>query len=153
MGIPGNEQTDEVAKEALDDDKQQNEEYHPKDLEKWIKTEMTKIRKKRWRNESNNMKRRKIEHEYDGDTRGMTRKEKVVISRLRTEYKRATHGPRTYSRLRPMGLHRNWTDQKRDDDDTGNMDKRSRRNEKDHRIYKKNWLLWRNMKNRRKKKT
>jgi ribonuclease HI len=30
MGIPGNEQTDEEAKEALDDDKQQNEEYPPK---------------------------------------------------------------------------------------------------------------------------
>jgi hypothetical protein len=33
-----------------------------------------------------------------------------------------------------MGLHRNCKDQKRDDDDTRNMDKRSRRNEKDLRI-------------------
>jgi hypothetical protein len=40
------------------------------------------------------MNGRKIEHEYDEDTRGMTRREQVVISRLRTGYKRATHGPR-----------------------------------------------------------
>jgi hypothetical protein len=39
-------------------------------------------------------KGRKIEHEYDGDTRGMTRREQVVISRLRTGYTRATHRPR-----------------------------------------------------------
>jgi hypothetical protein len=60
----------------------------PKDLEKWLKTETTKIRKEQW------------------------------------------------SRPLPMGLHRNWTE-KSDDDDTRNKDKRSRRNEKDHRIYKK----------------
>jgi hypothetical protein len=92
MGIPGNEQADEEAKAALDDDIQQNEEYpRPKDLEKWLKT---KIRKERWRHGSNNMKGRKIEHEYEGDTRGMTRREHVVISRLRTGYTRATHRPR-----------------------------------------------------------
>jgi hypothetical protein len=94
MGIPGNEQANEEAKAALDDDIQQNEEYPPKDLKKWLKTETTKIRKKRWRNGSNSMKGRKIEHEYDGDTRGMTRREQVVISRLRKGYTRATHGPR-----------------------------------------------------------
>jgi hypothetical protein len=47
MGIPGNEQADEEAKAALDDDIQQNEEYPPKDLEKWLKTETKKIRKER----------------------------------------------------------------------------------------------------------
>jgi hypothetical protein len=40
------------------------------------------------------MKGKKIEHEYDGDTRGVTRRKLVVISRLRTGYTRATHGPR-----------------------------------------------------------
>jgi ribonuclease HI len=50
MGIPGNEQADEEAKAALDDDIQQNYEYSLKDLEKWLKTETTKIRKERWRN-------------------------------------------------------------------------------------------------------
>jgi hypothetical protein len=68
MGIPGNEQADEEAKAVLDDDIQQNEEYPPKDLEKWLKTETTKIRKEQWRHGSNKMKGRKIEHEYDGDT-------------------------------------------------------------------------------------
>jgi hypothetical protein len=92
MGIPRNEQADDEAKAALDDDIQQNEEYPPetpKDLEKWLKTETTKIRKEWWRNG------RKIELEYDGDTRGITRREQVVISRLRTGYTiRATQGPR-----------------------------------------------------------
>jgi hypothetical protein len=45
MNIPENEQVDEEAKAALDDDIQQNEEYPPEDLEKWLKTETTKIRK------------------------------------------------------------------------------------------------------------
>jgi hypothetical protein len=117
---------------------------------------MTKIRKEQCINGSNNMKGRKIEHEYDGDTRDMTRRKQVVVSRLRTGYTKATHGPRmngitdlqcpflrhrTYSRSRPTRLHRNQTDQKRDNDDTRNMDKRSKRNEKDYRIYEKNMLL------------
>jgi hypothetical protein len=51
------------AKAALDYDIHQNEEYPPKDLETWSKTETTKIRKERWRKGSNNMKGRKIEHE------------------------------------------------------------------------------------------
>jgi ribonuclease HI len=52
MGIPGNKQADEEAKAALDDNIQQNEEHPPKDLEKWLKTGTTKIKKERWRNES-----------------------------------------------------------------------------------------------------
>jgi hypothetical protein len=40
------------------------------------------------------MKGRKIEHEYHGFKRGMTRRKQVVISRLRTGYTKATHGPR-----------------------------------------------------------
>jgi hypothetical protein len=83
MGIPGNEQADDEAKAALDDDLQQNEE-----------AETTNERKARWRNGSNNMKGKKTENKYDGDTRGRTRREQVVVSRLRTGYTRATHGPR-----------------------------------------------------------
>jgi hypothetical protein len=94
MGIPGNEQADEEAKAALDDDLQQNEEYPPKDLKNWLNAETTKNRKERWRNGSNNMTGRKTEQKYYGDTKGMTRREQVVISRLRTGYTRATHGPR-----------------------------------------------------------
>jgi hypothetical protein len=40
------------------------------------------------------MKGREIEHEYDGDRRSLTKREQVVISRQRTGYTRATHGPR-----------------------------------------------------------
>jgi hypothetical protein len=74
--------------------KTKNNPHPPKDLEKWLKTETTKIRKERWRNGGNNMKGRKIEQDYDGDTRGMTRREQVVVSRMKTGYTRATHGPR-----------------------------------------------------------
>jgi hypothetical protein len=121
MGIPGNEQADEEAKAALDVNIQQNEEYPPKDLEKWLKTETTKIRKERWRNGSNHMKGRKIEHGYDGDTR---HDEKGTGGNLQTENEiyesypwttnERNHRPtvpflrhRTYSRPRLMGLHRN----------------------------------------------
>jgi hypothetical protein len=37
VGIPGNEAADEVAKEALDEEIQHNEKYHPQDLIKWMK--------------------------------------------------------------------------------------------------------------------
>jgi ribonuclease HI len=94
MSIPGNEKADEEAKAALEDDLNQNEEYPPKDLENWIKTETTQNIKEQWKNGTNNMKERKAEHKYDGDTRGMTRREQVVFSRLGTGYTRATHGPR-----------------------------------------------------------
>jgi hypothetical protein len=80
MGIPGNEQVDEKAKATLDDDLEQNEEYPPKDLENWMQVKTAKNRKLRWRNGNNNMKGRKTEHKYDGDTRTMTRREQVVIS-------------------------------------------------------------------------
>jgi hypothetical protein len=59
-------------------------------------------RKERWRNGSNNMKGRRIEHKFDGDTRGMTRREQVVISRLRKGYTRATHGLRMNGIIDPQ---------------------------------------------------
>jgi hypothetical protein len=48
------------------------------------------------------MKERKAEHKYDGETRGMTRREQVVISRLRTGYTRANHGPRMNGIINPQ---------------------------------------------------
>jgi hypothetical protein len=96
MGIPGNEQADEQADEeakaTLDDDLEQNEEYPPNYLENWLKAETAKNRKERWRNGNNN--NWKTEHKYDEDTRAMTRREQVVISRLRMGHTRATYGPR-----------------------------------------------------------
>jgi hypothetical protein len=50
-----------------------------------------KDQKRAMEKRKNNIKGRKIEH---GETRGMTRREQVVISRLRTGYTEATHGPR-----------------------------------------------------------
>jgi hypothetical protein len=94
MGIPGNEKADDEAKAALDDDLLQNEEYPPQDLQNWIKAETSKNIKERWRNGNSNMKAGKTEHPYEADTKGMTRREQVLISRLQTGYTRATHGPR-----------------------------------------------------------
>jgi hypothetical protein len=104
VGIPGNKQAYEEAKAALDYDIQQNEECPLKDLEKWLKTETANIRKERWRNGSNNMKETKTEHKYDGCTRGMTEREQVVISRLKTGYTRAIHGPRMHGITDPQCL-------------------------------------------------
>jgi hypothetical protein len=134
------------------------EKYPPKDLENWLKVETTTNRKELWRNGSNNMKGGNTEDKYDGDTRGMTRKEQVIISRLSTGYTRDIHGPRMNGItspqcsfcdtrltadyvLSPMELQRNGKNQKRDEDDTRCMEKRRRRNEKDHGIYEKNWIL------------
>jgi inner membrane protein involved in colicin E2 resistance len=97
MCIPGNEQADEEAKAALDDDIQQTESL--KRSRKMVKNRND--RKERWGNGSNNMKGRMIEYEYDGDKRGMTtneRNHRPTMPFLRH---------RTYSRPRPMGLHRN----------------------------------------------
>jgi hypothetical protein len=50
------------------------------------------LKQKRQKSEKSNG--REIEHEYDGNTRSMMRREQMVISRLRTGYTRATHVPR-----------------------------------------------------------
>jgi hypothetical protein len=92
MGIPGNEIADEEAKVALEDDLLSTEKYPPQDLIDWIKTEDDKTRKTRWQNSENNMKNRKKEIEWNKDTKKMKKRDRVVISRLRTGYTMATHG-------------------------------------------------------------
>jgi hypothetical protein len=90
-----------------------------------------------------------------GDTRGMTRREQVVISRLRTEYTRATHGPRMNGITNPQcpfcdtGLivdHvlcdcKETEKTKREMRMTRSMEKRRRRNEKDRGLYEEYWIL------------
>jgi hypothetical protein len=53
-----------------------------------------KKREQRWKNGNNEMIERKPDVNRKEDTKGMPTKEQVVISRLRTEYTRATHGPK-----------------------------------------------------------
>jgi hypothetical protein len=93
-GIPGNEKADQAAKEALDEYRSTTERYPPDDLKKWLIEENFKKRNQRWKNGNNEMKERKPDVDRKEDTKGMPRKKQVPISRLRTGYTRATHGPR-----------------------------------------------------------
>jgi hypothetical protein len=54
-----------------------------------------KKRDQRWKNGNNKMKERKPDVDRKEDTKEMPRKEQVAMSRLRTGYTRATHGPKT----------------------------------------------------------
>jgi hypothetical protein len=51
-------------------------------------------RDERWKNVNNKMKERKPDVDRKEDTKGKPRIEQVAISRLRTEYTRATHSPK-----------------------------------------------------------
>jgi hypothetical protein len=60
-------------------------------LKKWLTEEDFKKRNQRWKNGNNKMKG-SVDREED--TKGMPMKEQVAISRLRTGYTRAIHGPK-----------------------------------------------------------
>jgi hypothetical protein len=68
-GVPDNEKTDQVAKEALDK------------LKKWLTEEDFKKRDQKWKNGNNEMKERKPDVDRKEDTKGMPTKEHVAISR------------------------------------------------------------------------
>jgi hypothetical protein len=53
-----------------------------------------KIRDQRWKKRNNEMKKRKLDFDIKEDTKRMPRKEQMAISRLRTGYTKATHGPK-----------------------------------------------------------
>jgi hypothetical protein len=61
-----------------------------------------KKKDQRWKNGNNEMKERKPDVDRKEDTKGMPRKEQVAISRLRTEYTRATHGPKMEGVRNPL---------------------------------------------------
>jgi hypothetical protein len=83
-----------TAKEALHENISTTERYPPDDLKKWLTEEEFKKRDQRWKNGNNEMKERKPDVDRKKDTKGKPRKDQVAISRLRTEYTRATHGPK-----------------------------------------------------------
>jgi hypothetical protein len=56
----------------------------------WIKEKHEQEQQKKWENSTTNMKERKPHHIMNTNTKTMTRREQVVISRLRTGYTRAT---------------------------------------------------------------
>jgi hypothetical protein len=49
LGFPGNETTDEAAKEALDEEIQHYEKYPPQDLIKWMKNKHQKEQQEKWK--------------------------------------------------------------------------------------------------------
>jgi hypothetical protein len=65
--------------------------YPPQDLMKWMKKEEFNYRQKRWERGENDMNHRNVSVSWQNDTVELSRKEQVVISRLRTRYTRATH--------------------------------------------------------------
>jgi hypothetical protein len=72
------------------------EPYPPQDLKKRMKKEEFNNKQKRWERGENGMKHRKVSVSWQNDTVELSRKEQVVIFRLRTGYTRATHPKQTY---------------------------------------------------------
>jgi hypothetical protein len=89
-GITGNERADEAAKNALEEDISDRELYPPQDLINWMKKTDTENRQERWAQGENTMRFRKETIEWKDDSTNLSRKEQVVVSRLRTGYTRAT---------------------------------------------------------------
>jgi hypothetical protein len=89
-GISGNE-ADQAAKDALTEEIDNRETYSPQDLIKWMKKEEAMSRQQRWEKGDNGMRNRKTSASWQNDTAELSRKEQMIISRLRTGYIRATH--------------------------------------------------------------
>jgi hypothetical protein len=89
--IPGNEAADDAVIEALNEGTHHTETYPPHDLIAWIKEKHEQEQQEKWENSTTTMKERKPHHTMNTNTKTMTRREQVVISRLRSGYTRATH--------------------------------------------------------------
>jgi hypothetical protein len=87
VGIPGNES----ATEALNEETHHTETYPPQDLIAWIKEKHEQEQQEKWENSTTTMKERKPHHIMNPNTKTMTRREHVVISRLPIGYTRASH--------------------------------------------------------------
>jgi hypothetical protein len=91
IGIPGNETAADAAKEALNEEIHHTETYHPPGLDNMDKRKTRTRTTRKWENSITAMKECKPDHITNTNTKTMTRREQVVISRLRTDYTRATH--------------------------------------------------------------
>jgi hypothetical protein len=90
VGIGGNELADQAAKEALNEEIDNQESFPPQDLMKLMKKVGLMNRQRRREGGENNMKHRKVSVSWQNYTVELSRKEQVVMSRLRTGYTRAT---------------------------------------------------------------
>jgi hypothetical protein len=91
--MTGNERADEAAKNALEEEINDRELYPPENLINWIKKTNQRTDKKGGHNAQgeNTMKLRKETIEWKDDSTNLSRKEQMVVSRLRTGHTRATH--------------------------------------------------------------
>jgi hypothetical protein len=80
VGVGGNE----VAKDNLNEEIDNQEPYPFQELVKWMKKEEFNNRQKRWERDVNDMKHQKVSVSWQNDTVELSWKEQVVISRLRT---------------------------------------------------------------------
>jgi hypothetical protein len=91
-GITRNERADEAAKNALAEDFNARELYPPQDLINWMKKTDAKNRQERWAQEEYTMRfRKETTIEWKDDSTNLSRKEQMLVSRLRTGYTRATN--------------------------------------------------------------
>jgi hypothetical protein len=80
-----------AAKNALEEDINDRELYPPQNLINWMKKIDAKNRQEMWSQGENTMRFRKETIEWKDDSTNLSRKEQVVVSRLRKGYTRATH--------------------------------------------------------------
>jgi hypothetical protein len=83
-------EADQAAKDAFIEEIGNQEPYSPHYLIKWIKKEESSSTQERWERSENEMKNRKTSVSWQNDTVKLSRREQVIISRLRTGYTRAT---------------------------------------------------------------
>jgi hypothetical protein len=132
-GITGNERADEAAKNALEEDISDRELYPPQDLINWMKKTDTENRQERWAQGENTMRFRKETIEWKDDSTNLSRKEQVVVSRLRTGYTRATHRhvitrkpllwDVAHNRTHTIGVYGNYEREKRNRNHVKGMDR------------------------------
>jgi hypothetical protein len=85
VGILGNEaEANDAAKEALNEETHHTETYPPQDLIAWIKEKHEQKQQEKWKNSTTTKKERKPHHIMNTNTKTMTRREQVVVSRLST---------------------------------------------------------------------
>jgi hypothetical protein len=84
VGLSRNEAANHAAKKALNEETHDTETYPPQDLIARIKEKHEQEQQKKWVNSTTTMKKRKPHHMMKKKTKTMTRREQVVISRLRT---------------------------------------------------------------------
>jgi hypothetical protein len=82
---------DKETKTALEDVIHPTTTYPPQDLVKWLTTKAILSRNLKWKESNNEMKETRSNPEWTKDTEGLGINNQVIITRIRTEYTRATY--------------------------------------------------------------